>query len=383
MSSPREPDRIINEVVGALEKSRDDINELCENTRTEQDAIINNLQKLKRQARDIIEHIDQLHVKEKQARLHLIEISKNYHNYKEDDIKQAYESAREIQINLGLMKEREKQVTFKRDELELKLKQMDETLERSEQMGSRLGVARDYMIGNLQGIGGKLEEFQQKQGFGLKIILAQEEERKRVAREIHDGPAQSMANLVLRTEICEKILDSKPLEVKEELNELKMMVRSSLNEIRKIIFDLRPMAIDDLGLIATLKRYLEDIRERHSLKIEFVSSGGPVWGNKDLEIAVFRIVQEALNNVLKHADATDVLVKIDVMNNHINVIVRDNGRGFKTEAKHPEGSFGLLGMRERIELLEGTMKISSAPGKGTEITVRIPIKKDKVKEAGR
>lgn len=376
MTNARALDKIIKQTVSAMEKSRENINELSENTGSERDAILKSLEKLKKQAQDTIEHVDQLQVKEKQARLHLMEVSKNYHQYKEEDVKEAYENARELQVTLGLMQEREKQLRIRRNQLDLSRRRLNETMESSEEMFSRVGVALDYLIGNLQGIEATFEEIQQKQGLGLKIILAQEEERRRVAREIHDGPAQSMANLVLRTEICEKILETKPQEVKEELFELKMMVRNSLQEIRKIIFDLRPMAIDDLGLIATLKRYLEDLREKHSLKIEFVSSGGPVRGKKDLEIAMFRIIQEALNNIVKHAEASDALVKVDVTDKVIDVTVRDNGRGFKVDDKHPEGSYGLLGMKERVELLEGTMKINTAPGEGAEIKVRVPIKEE-------
>ena len=307
-------------------------------------------------------------------RLNLLELGAN--NNREEDFIEAYDRCCALQRHLGGMAEKEKLFKQRTDAFFSELKKIDDELEQSNQIVPRLGVALDYLKGMLnetdqQKDGG----YTQRQSLGLKIILAQEEERRRVAREIHDGPAQSMANLVLRTEICEKIIESNPEEVKEELRELKTMVRGSLQEIRKIIFDLRPMALDDLGLIATLKRFVDDFREKNSLNIDFSSSGDMEKGNKDLEIAVFRIIQEALNNVVKHADATEVVVILTIESEYIFVTVRDNGRGFNPAKKHPDGSYGLMGIKERVGLLEGDLTINSAIGKGTEISVKVPIKK--------
>ncbi|MFY9115134.1 MAG: sensor histidine kinase [Dethiobacteria bacterium] len=378
----KELEQIIKQAVRSMEKVRENISELGDNIRFEKEKVARNLELLDRQSQEMVEQINQLQIKEKQAMLNLMEISKNYNSFNEESLREAYENAKELQIALGLIQEREVQLIERKKQLEDYFRSLDEAVDNAEQVFIRVGVAVDYIEGNFNGLGLKTEEAQQKQGIGLKIILAQEEERKRVAREIHDGPAQSMANLVLRTEICEKILDTKPQEVREELADLKIMVRNSLQEIRRIIFDLRPMAIDDLGLIATLKRYIEEYREKYPLNIELVTSGGPIIRQKDLEIAIFRIIQEALNNTVKHAHASDALIKIDVTDQLISVIVRDNGCGFKPEEKFPEGSFGLLGMRERVELIEGTLEINSAPGKGAEIMVRIPIKKSHEKGSG-
>ena len=378
MENTQALDKILKQTVNALEKSRENINEIGEGTRAERESSAKELETLRKQVQETIDYVDQLQVKEKQARLHLMEVSKHYKSYSEEEVREAYENARELQMMLGHMQERERQLKIRRDQLEVHLNRLNETLEKADDMVSRVGVALDYLIGNLQGLEEKFEEIQQKQDLGLKIILAQEEERKRVAREIHDGPAQFMANLVLRTEICEKILDSKPQEVKKELGELKGMVRESLQELRKIIFDLRPMAIDDLGLVATLKRYLEDFREKHPhLKVEFVHSGAPLHERKDLDIALFRIIQEALSNIVKHSQATEAFINVEINPERINVIVRDNGRGFDQKKVQSSSGYGLLGMRERIELLDGTMDIRSAPGEGTEIKVSVPLQEEK------
>ena len=367
-------DHITEEIVSMLGDRRKSIINAEDKIRKERENIAAEVESLKKKRQGILSQIEQLRLQDKQVRLNLFEIG-DTRNYSEEDFIEAYERCCALQRHLGAMAEKEALLKKKIDELFSYLKKLDDDLEQSQQIIPRLGVSLDYLSGRLNETEKQGGEHTQRQSLGLKIILAQEEERRRVAREIHDGPAQSMANLVLRTEICEKIIDSKPGEVKEELRELKTMVRNSLQEIRKIIFDLRPMALDDLGLIVTLKRFVEDFREKNSLHIDFSSSGDMGRGNKDLEIAVFRIIQEALNNVVKHADASEVVVIVGIEADCINVTVRDNGRGFNPAKKHPDGSYGLMGIKERVGLLEGDLDIYSGIGKGTELKVRVPIKK--------
>src|SRR5690606_24427503 len=157
---------------------------------------------------------------------------------------------------------------------------------------------------------------------GLKIIVAQEDERKRIAREIHDGPAQAMANIVLRSEIAERMLmRSEFTAVKEELSDLKSQVRSGLEEVRKIIFNLRPMALDDLGLIPTVRKYIQDFEDRTKVRIRFEVVGLEKRLPSAMEVAIFRLVQEGLSNVLKHASASYVFVEITFQIQMVKVVV--------------------------------------------------------------
>lgn len=218
-----------------------------------------------------------------------------------------------------------------------------------------------------------IEDVKHQQQMGLRIIQAQEEERKRVAREIHDGPAQSMANVVLRTELVEKVFIHEGIEkAREELNEIKGMIRESLTDVRRIIFNLRPMALDDLGLVPTLKRYIEELSKKNHTDFEFKTFGKENRLPPAMEVALFRLVQESLNNVIKHAKATDVQLKLEFQRDRIFLIVSDNGIGFDMKQKTREG-FGILGMKERIKLLEGQIVIQSAPGKGTKLFLSIPL----------
>ena len=151
-----------------------------------------------------------------------------------------------------------------------------------------------------------------KQEFGLKIIQAQEEERKKLSREIHDGPAQMMANVMMRSDLIERVQrESGPEEALKEIRSLKGMVRNALYEVRRIIYDLRPMALDDLGLIPTLKKYLQTTEDYNKgIQIEFFNLGQVIRLPAQMEVALFRLVQEAFQNALKHAEAKRIQVKI-------------------------------------------------------------------------
>ena len=216
----------------------------------------------------------------------------------------------------------------------------------------------------------------QRQQMGLQIIKAQEEERKRLSREIHDGPAQSLANVVLRMEFCEKLMDVDPDKVRDELKELKKTVKNNLQDVRKIIFDLRPMALDDLGVVPALKRYIEDFKDKNNINIQTSFRGREIRFEPALEIALFRLIQEALNNVVKHARASEVKVSVDVNDNMVKAVVEDDGVGFilaKALNNYTGKKFGLISMRERADLLGGDMNIETKSGQGTKIMFVIPV----------
>ena len=206
-----------------------------------------------------------------------------------------------------------------------------------------------------------------------------EEERMRIARDMHDGPAQSMANLVLQAEILERLLDRNPKQLVTELAEFKNSVRNALEETRQLIFDLRPMTLDDLGLVPTLRKFIKEYGDRYGLATRFnvVGQERRLLGNT--EGVLFRIVQEALTNVHKHARAKMAEVTMNLQPSRVSVVVKDDGQGFdvaRTEANlHKNKNLGLLSMRERAELEKGTLEIRSQPGRGTEVKVEIPLSK--------
>lgn len=281
-------------------------------------------------------------------------------------------SGQELNLTSGL--NRRNQLEAEKRDLEKNIESFRVTAEKAENMVSQVGMVIDFIGGNLKDINLTIENLQQRQQLSLQIIKAQEEERKRMARDIHDGPAQSMANVVFRIEFCEKLFDIEPERVRDELRDLKEVVTNNLHDVRKIIFDLRPMALDDLGLAPALKRYIDNFREKNQLEVNLSILGKDFRLESVLEIAVFRLIQEALNNVIKHADASLVNVTLEMNPDSVIASVEDNGSGFELPSiNYTQGShYGLISMRERVILLDGEMEIISKPGQGTKLTFNLP-----------
>ncbi|MDD4335247.1 MAG: histidine kinase [Desulfotomaculaceae bacterium] len=369
-------DRIIKETLAAIERGKMQLYDIAENTMLEMARVGEELAGVKEDVSDTIYQVDETIIEEKKARIRLVEVSKDFHRYTEEDIKTAYDNAYMLQVELVKLREREKLLRYRRDHLEISLRRLQNTAQRSEKLVSQMGLVFNYLSGGLKDLNIKINELQKTQEMALGIITAQEEERKRVAREIHDGPAQSMANIVMRAEFCLKLLDMHPEKVRDELIALQLLVRSSLTDVRKIIFDLRPMVLDDLGLRPAIKRYLSNYNEQYGLQIEYLFFGQQRRLNSTVEVALFRIIQEMVTNIRKHARAKNAVVKIELLRKKINIYVKDDGIGFDLDTamtdKDGEG-YGLIGMRERIQLLKGEMNIISAPGQGTSISVSVPL----------
>lgn len=369
-------DGVIKRTIETVETSKTQIFDIAENARQQGNSLKLDLHELRQEISKVIQKVDALELAYRKSRNRLALVSRNFQMYTEEDIRIAYEEASRIQVELSIYRERENNLKRRRNDLERQLRTLEETIDRAEKLVSQMGVVLGYLTGDLSKIGEALESAKQHQLMGLKVIQAQEEERKRVAREIHDGPAQSMANVVLRSEIVEKMLkNERILEAQMELHELKEMVRMSLADVRRIIFDLRPMALDDLGLVPTLQKYIQTCEERIESSIDLVVFGVEPPLRSSVKAAIFRLVQECLNNVEKHARANMVQVKLEFVQESLSLVVKDDGVGFDLEKRLATGgSFGLLGMRERVQLLEGSVEMQSAPGEGTKVIFQIPLK---------
>ena len=204
-----------------------------------------------------------------------------------------------------------------------------------------------------------------------------EEERMRIARDMHDGPAQSMSNLVLQAEILERLVERDPGRLIAELQDFKNSVRNALDETRQLIFDLRPMTLDDLGLVPTLRKYIKEYGDKYGFATRFNVVGEERRLPKNAEGTLFRIIQEALTNVNKHARARTAEVTLNLAQQRVIATVRDDGAGFDLESVQANlgrnRNLGLISMRERADLEHGTLEIKSRPGKGTEIRVELEV----------
>lgn len=366
-------DKIVKKTIESIENSKSQIFDIYEAAKNELENVKKDVEKVKQETVEVIFQVDELEKKERRGRLRLMEVSRNFRVYSEEDIKAVYEEANKLQIDLAVARAQEENLRRKRDEMELRMKKLMATVKKAENLASQLGAALGFMGSEMGSVLTQLETLQQKQMFGTKIIKAQEEERRRVSREIHDGPAQAMANIAFRSEVCERLLDTDVDRCRRELIDLREQVRQCLRETRKIIFDLRPMTLDDLGLVPTLKRVLDTLKQRTRIVPELKVMGEEKRLDAYIEVGLFRIIQEALNNIEKHAEADNVYVRLDFRLKMVTAMIEDDGKGFNMSEHIGRESFGLMGMKERISLLGGELEIKSQVGQGTKVVIKVPL----------
>ncbi len=210
----------------------------------------------------------------------------------------------------------------------------------------------------------------------LDIYQAVEAERLRIARDLHDGPAQVLSNLVLEAEILERLLRRDPALLSAELHEFKNSVRNAVSDMRRFMFELRPVSLDDLGLIATMRRISTEYQDRTGVFCRFNVTGEDGRMPADIEEALYWIIQEGLTNVHRHAKARSVEVNLDIQAEKVWLRIRDDGLGFDARNYHQPNQrrkLGVLGMKERAAAVGGRLEVRSNPGAGTTIEAAFPI----------
>jgi two-component system sensor histidine kinase DegS len=209
------------------------------------------------------------------------------------------------------------------------------------------------------------------------MIQGQEAERQRLARQMHDEPAQALSNFILQTEIAMRLFDIDQARAKDELVSLKTSATTTFQKIRDFIFELRPMMLDDLGLTPTLNRYVEAFKEQSGLDVRLTIAGLDQRLEPYLEVMIFRAIQELLGNAYRHSQASQIKVQIESSDIDVRVAVEDNGKGFDANMGLEHG-MGIKLIRERVEMLNGKFDVDSVIGQGTRISFQIPAVKTKV-----
>lgn len=336
---------------------------LVSDCRKEMDQVQRELKELEVLIKQSTTEVEKLAERHARGTNHLSHIQANLETVPRDDIRDAYDVVQDAQQRLFTM----------RGQLE-KLQSDQKNLERYMLLLHRV----------LEVAGDKVEPADEKttrrvppeQPIIVRVIEAQEGERRRLSRAMHDGPAQSMTNFILQTEICQRLFDSDPERARTELTSLKNASTDTFQQIRDFIFELRPMMLDDLGLVPTMRRYAESFKEKHNIPIEVIIVGKDRRLEPYKEITIFRVVQELLNNVKNHAQATQVRVTVEMESDWVRASVDDNGVGFDLDealtTSRAKQTLGLSTMYERVELLGGKLDIDSRPGNGTRAVVDIP-----------
>jgi len=288
---------------------------------------------------------------------HLQQIQSQVEKTSVQDIRMAYDSALDAQQRLFVMRGQLEKLQSDKNHLE------------------KYKAALNRVVSRTAADGAATSNAEKASSSGMEMIInAQEAERQRLSRQMHDGPAQAMSNFILQTEIAMRLLDVDAAQAKEELGNLKAAAMSTFQKVRNFIFELRPMMLDDLGLAPTLRKYVEAFKDQTGLDTDLVINGGDRRIAPYLEVMIFRAVQELLGNTARHSQATLVKISLEMGSDVIRVSVDDNGKGFDPEAVLKGNSLGLKLIRERTEMLRGTFNADSAVGKGSRIAFSIPIR---------
>jgi two-component system sensor histidine kinase DegS len=285
---------------------------------------------------------------------HLQQIQKQISTVSNEEIKMAYDSALDAQQRLFVMRGQLEKLQSDQSHLD----RYRSTLERlSEMSGSGKKAVKE------KGASASLE----------MMVNAQEAERKRLSRQMHDGPAQALSNFILQTEIAMRYLDVDTEKARGELSALKASAMGTFQKVRNFIFELRPMMLDDLGMVPTIRRYGDIFKEQNGMDLGLTVTGIERRLEPYMEVMIFRALQELLGNASRHSQASLVKVLMDMADDQVKLIVEDNGKGFDPEIISQEESLGLRLIKERVELLGGVFSVDSTLGNGARVMLTVPI----------
>jgi len=289
---------------------------------------------------------------------HLQQVQGQITSVPSQEIRNAYDSALDAQQRLFVMRGQLEKLQAEKKHLE----RLKTVLEKAPTSIISNGASAGSSSGGSKGTMASVE----------MLVNAQETERQRLSRQMHDGPAQALSNFILQTEIAMRLFDVDAGQAKDELNNLKSSAMGTFQKVRNFIFELRPMMLDDLGLVPTIRRYADAFKEQTSLEVNVTVTGNERRLEPYLEVMMFRALQELLGNAARHSQATQVKVMLDMGEDRVRVSVDDNGRGFDPDAIQQGNSLGLKLIRERAEMLGGTFEVDSSVGRGTRITFAVP-----------
>jgi two-component system sensor histidine kinase DegS len=288
---------------------------------------------------------------------HLQQIQGQFDKIPPEEIRMAYNSALDAQQRMFVMRGQLEKLQNDQSHLE-RYKTMLEKFQGLSISGAKPGGAK--------GEKGALASVEM-------LVNAQEAERQHLSRQMHDGPAQALSNFILQAEIAMRLLGSDAEQARTELSNLKAAAMSTFQKVRNFIFELRPMMLDDLGLAPTIQRYVDMYREQSGLDVSVIVTGNERRLEPYLEVLIFRAMQELVGNAARHSQGNIIKIQADLGDSLIKLAVEDNGKGFDPDVINERSSLGLKLIKERVELLGGSLNIDSSLGKGSRIFLTVPV----------
>ncbi len=341
------------------------------------DTISQEMKRLKDKLAEIKTQIDQtqLVVDREQQRnadiaTELRTIQDNIETVPRQDIRTKYDEAIDARFRLTTMRGQLEKFQSNRDTLETEQKLLAQLLAMIQGGGIQINSGGDEPVAT-RAIPASINI--------VRIVQAQEEEKNRLARLMHDGPAQSLTNFILQTEICQRLFDRDPARAAEELGNLKSTASVTFQKVRDFIFDLRPMMLDDLGVVPTVRRYVDSFKDKNDIEARLDFLGEERRLESHREVMVFRGIQELMGHARDYAGASEIFIRLDISNDQVKVDVEDNGRGFDAQAAftgddtHVEPrAQSIITLREKFELVGGSLSVTSGETDGTRVHMELP-----------
>ena len=345
------------------------LQELVEHTREELERSQTQLREIAMLVEQSRGEVDKLAQRNATFNSHLRQLQQNFETVPRSDVRATYDSVVESQQRLFTMRGQMEKLQGDQNSLDRYITYLKMVLEAIGEVSP--GTPLPGVAGLGRGNGGNGSE-----PLVARIIDAQENERQRMSKAMHDGPAQSLTNFILQAEIVQRLFDSNPEQARAELQNLKSSATSTFQRVREFITELRPMMLDDLGLVPTARRYIKAFEEKSGIPTALTVTGEERRFEAHCEVLAFRAIQELLNNARTHSQCAQIRVTLDVDESYVRAVVEDNGKGFDAGAvlaPDQKQHIGLSTLKEKAELLGGQLQIASVLGQGTKATIEIPI----------
>ena len=396
--------KVLDNTVNMIEQYKSQFIEIHKLIKLEIDSTQKQLNTLQSSTISAMNNIDALMKQEQAAKQNFAKVSGSP-NVSEDELKSSYDGVKKVQTALEFEQQRWKTLGEQGDKTERRLKVLNSRLKQAEQLSMTIGTILHYLSTRIKGF--VYSEYYikpQEKSINAQIIRAQEDERHRISRELHDGAEHEVENIIAQTEAIENLIDTDLNAAKSSLHSLKNQLNECLNTIRQTMFNLRPLALEAQGLTSAIKQLVDRLSERGLLSVTYAVDGKEIALPQYIEAAVFRIVQESLNNVMQHSNVKSAQVRLRYAPSALSILVQDEGQGFdadenlqKQEAVNQKIDlhsteyyksreiancyYGLLGMRERAKFIGAELNIISAVGKGTKVHLKVPFKNSDIANA--
>lgn len=346
-----------------------DINEFLEELDTEYELAQKTLKEIELMLDQSQTELSKLIQRNTSANTHLQQIQGQFDSIPRNDIKQAYNSALDSQQRMLVMRSQLEKLQNDQTNLKKRITLIEQI---------RQFFPDQPLIGRTGKVSGMGSGINNDGITVLEMMInSQETERQRLSRQMHDGPAQALSNFIVQTEIAARLFEIDKERARNELENLKSTAMSTFQKVRNFISELRPMMLDDLGLLPTVKKYIEIFKEQYGNDVILSISGSEKRLEPYLEVMIFRALQELMGNSVRHNQDQAVKVQINVQlvldDNQIKLAVIDNGKGFDADLMHSTKGMGLKLIKDRVEMLGGFFDLDSSSGQGCRVSITVPI----------